>query len=107
MAAKKKLTKPKQKIGSDLSRLDALGDDDIDYSDAPVPDLADWVRHARDFSGPPAKASVTMRLDADVVDFFKQDGRGYQTRVNRVLRAYVDSQRRSQTVRRRKTASER
>ncbi len=43
---------------------------------------------------PSAKTSVHLRLDADVVDWFKAQGRGHLTRMNAVLRAYVDAQRR-------------
>jgi uncharacterized protein (DUF4415 family) len=39
------------------------------------------------------KRPVTIRLDADVVDWFKQYGSGYQTRINRVLRAYMEAKR--------------
>lgn len=42
---------------------------------------------------PGGKKQVTLRLDNDVLDFFKRGGRGYQTRINRVLRAFVQAQR--------------
>jgi uncharacterized protein (DUF4415 family) len=45
--------------------------------------LADW---------PPAKQTITIRLDADVVAWFRRRGRGYQTRINRVLRLFVEGQ---------------
>jgi len=41
---------------------------------------------------PLPKAVLHMRVDQDVLDFFKQDGRGYQTKINAVLRAYKDAQ---------------
>jgi len=40
---------------------------------------------------PPKKAAVNLRIDSDVLDWFKQTGKGYQTRINKVLRAYVTS----------------
>jgi uncharacterized protein (DUF4415 family) len=43
---------------------------------------------------PPPKQKVTLRLDRDVIAFFKQGGRGFQTRINQVLRDYVEAQRR-------------
>lgn len=43
-------------------------------------------------SRPAPKAVLHMRVDQDVLDFFKQDGRGYQTKINAVLRAYKDAQ---------------
>ena len=59
----------------------------------------DWFAHARFETGIPApppaanKRPVTMRLDPDVIDHFKAQGRGWQTRINAVLRAFVDGQR--------------
>jgi uncharacterized protein (DUF4415 family) len=38
----------------------------------------------------PPKAAISLRLDADVLDWFKAQGPGYQTRINAVLRAYKD-----------------
>jgi uncharacterized protein (DUF4415 family) len=40
----------------------------------------------------PTKVSVGMRLDADVLTWFKQHGAGYQTRINAVLRRYIEAQ---------------
>ena len=42
---------------------------------------------------PEPKATVNMRIDRDVLEFFRKGGRGYQTRINAVLRAYKDAQR--------------
>jgi uncharacterized protein (DUF4415 family) len=44
---------------------------------------------------PGGKRQVTLRLDAEVLDYFRRDGRGYQTRINRVLRAFVTAQTRA------------
>lgn len=57
----------------------------------------DWVSHTHLASGPPAprrenKRQVTMRFDADVLDYFKRQGRGWQSRMNAVLRGFVDRQ---------------
>lgn len=41
---------------------------------------------------PEPKATVNMRIDRDVLEFFKQGGKGYQTRINAVLRAYKEAQ---------------
>ncbi len=51
----------------------------------------DWA-HAQ-IALPEPKAVLNMRVDQDVLAFFKQGGRGYQTRINAVLRAYVEAQR--------------
>lgn len=42
---------------------------------------------------PPRKTSIHANFDSDVVEFFKSDGRGYQTRMNAVLRRYMEAQR--------------
>jgi uncharacterized protein (DUF4415 family) len=39
----------------------------------------------------PTKAQLTLRLDSDVLEWFKQQGRGYQTRINALLRAYMEA----------------
>ena len=74
------------------ARLDAMTDEDIDYSD--IPDHGDdpefWAKAVR---MPRNKQGVFIRLDADVLDWFKAQGPGYQTRINAVLRAYVEHQR--------------
>jgi uncharacterized protein (DUF4415 family) len=72
--------------------LASLGDEDIDYSDIPkVP--AEWFAKARIVYPHERKQQLTVRLDADVVDFFKAKGKGYQTRMNEVLRTYVEAMR--------------
>ena len=53
---------------------------------------AEWLRHAR-LLEPHAKEAVSIRLDEDVISWFKQRGKGYQTRINAVLRAYVEAHR--------------
>jgi len=74
--------------GSDLTRLDALRDEDIEYSD--IPDLGNdeefWVNAV--LEKPERKAQITLRLDSDILEWFKAQGKGYQTRINSVLRAY-------------------
>lgn len=75
-------------IKSDLARIDKLRDEDIDYSD--IPELDDEVFAQPLVEWPPRKAPITIRVDADVLEWFKQQGRGYQTRINQVLRRYMD-----------------
>ncbi|AUN33038.1 BrnA antitoxin family protein [Niveispirillum cyanobacteriorum] len=83
----------------DWSRVDALTDADIqagidaDPDAAPVMD-AKWLANAR-LVDPDTKVPVTIRLDRDIVSFFKDHGKGYQTRINQVLRAFVDHERAS------------
>lgn len=72
-----------------LRRLAELPDSEIDVSDIPEVDAA-WFEGAewRDYR---PKKQVTVRLDADILDFFKAGGRGYQTRMNAALRAFVEA----------------
>jgi len=81
---------------TDWARVDALTDEDIDRAIAEDPDAApvwteeDW-KNAR-VVWPEGKAPVTLRLDKDVIAWFRSRGRGYQTRINAVLRSYVEAQ---------------
>jgi len=68
----------------DIAALAAKGDEDIDFSDIPL--KLDWSRAEMGKFYRPPKKSVTMRLDADVLQWLKGFGRGYQTRVNLLLR---------------------
>ena len=78
-------------IGSDLKRVDALRDQDIDYSDIPELD-AGFFREARVVL-PPRKQQLTIRLDTDVLAWLRSQGKGYQSRINAVLRAYYEAHR--------------
>ena len=82
---------PRQR--AELKSLAALPDDAIDTSDAP--ELVDWSAAKRGLFYRPVKQQLTLRLDADVVAWFKghtTSGEGYQTRINRALREYVQEQ---------------
>jgi len=65
-----------------------IKDKDIDYSDIPELDDKFWENAVLVKPGE-LKESITIRLDADVVRFFKGGGRGYQTRINDVLKSYM------------------
>ena len=80
---------------SDWARVDAMTDEDILANMRDDPDWADFIDI--DWSKakivvPVPKTSISIRLDADIVDFFKATGKGYQTRINAVLRHYMDEQ---------------
>jgi uncharacterized protein (DUF4415 family) len=75
---------------SDLARIDRMRDADIDYSDIPPLDRTFLKKATTPW--PPAKRQLTIRLDADVLDWLKGQGRGYQTRINRILRIVMESQ---------------
>jgi uncharacterized protein (DUF4415 family) len=80
----------KKPIKSDLARIDRMSDADIDYSD--IPELGDEFFKKATVVWPPVKKQLTIRLDADVLDWLKLHGRGYQTRINRILRVVMESQ---------------
>jgi uncharacterized protein (DUF4415 family) len=80
----------KKSIKSDLPRIDRMRDADIDYSDIPPLDRTFLKKATTPW--PPAKRQLTIRLDADVLDWLKGQGRGYQTRINRILRVVMESQ---------------
>lgn len=76
-------------LQAELVALEAMPDDTIDTSDiAPV---SDWSGARRGMLYRPVKQQLSLRLDADVVAWFKDAGDGYQTRINRALREYVES----------------
>lgn len=85
-----------------VAELDALAkrsDADIDYSDIPPLDEKFWQNGVRNPFFRPVKKQLTLRLDADLVEWFKRHadengrkGRGYQTRINKALREYVTEQ---------------
>jgi uncharacterized protein (DUF4415 family) len=75
---------------TDWARVDALGDNDRDYHDIPAA-AEDFWRQAK-LVLPAKKKLISIRLDEDVVAWFKQQGRPYQTLINSVLKAYVEHQ---------------
>jgi len=77
---------------SDWAAAEAMTPVEIESNIASDPDEADMVM---DWAGasvelPQAKAILNMRVDRDVLDYFRKTGRGYQTRINAVLRSYID-----------------
>jgi uncharacterized protein (DUF4415 family) len=61
----------------------------IDYSE--IPELNDaWLQKAKRATQLPEKKQISLRIDVDILDFFKQQGSRYQTKMHAVLRAYVD-----------------
>ena len=85
----------KMKDLTDWARLDAMTEEEIERNAADDPDNPPWTdedwANAR-VVWPQGKAPVTVRLDKDIIAWFKLRGRGYQTRINAVLRAFVEAQ---------------
>ncbi|OJU06874.1 MAG: 3-oxoacyl-ACP synthase [Rhizobiales bacterium 65-79] len=75
-----------------LKELAARRDEDIDYSDIPELDKAFWDK-ARLVLPKPSKQQMTIRFDTDMVEWFKARGKGYQSHMNAVLRAYMEAHR--------------
>lgn len=78
----------KKTSASDWERLNAMSDEDIDTSD--IPELDDEFFQQAELHLP-MKKPVTIRLDADVLEWFKSQGQGYQTRINNLLRKYMET----------------
>ena len=74
---------------TDWQRMAEQGDEQIDTGDIPELDDAFFERAELRV---PAKQPVTLRIDEDVLAWFKAQGKGYQTRINKLLRQYMESQ---------------
>ena len=74
---------------TDWKRVDALSDADIDTSE--IPGLDKRFFEKATVRLPRRKSSITVRLDSDVLEWFRALGRGYQTHINAVLRMYMEA----------------
>jgi uncharacterized protein (DUF4415 family) len=82
----------RRKGKTDWARVDAITDDELEASIANDPDWAefkdiDWSDAVLVI--PAKKKAISIRVDEDVLDFFKREGDGYQRRINAVLRSYM------------------
>ncbi|WP_223861351.1 BrnA antitoxin family protein [Geminicoccus harenae] len=77
-------------LQAEIKALEKMSDDDIDTSD--IPEALDWSDAVRGKFVRPVKRQITLRLDADLIDYFEKEGKGYQTRINAALREWVTSQ---------------
>lgn len=83
------VTKPQQ---AELEALAKMPDDGIDTSDIQPLSEVQWANAVRGWSYKPIKTPTTVRLDAEVLAWLKSQGKGYQTRINVILRdAMLDS----------------
>ena len=84
----------RRKSQTDWARLDALTDEEIEASIANDPDWSDdWNWGEAVLVIPPKKKAISIRVDEDVLDYFKKEGAGYQRRINAVLRSYMQQKR--------------
>lgn len=86
----------KRRVGASRTnwqKVDAMSEADLEASIAADPDDVhepiDWMQAVKGI--PERKQAIKLRIDADILGWFKSKGKGYQTRMNNVLRAYVDS----------------
>jgi len=83
--------KPSKKLSrTNWNKVDAQKNSDIDVTDIPELD-AEFFKSA-ELRMPTKKDSITVRLDSDVLNWFRKQGKGYQTRINAVLRTYMEAQ---------------
>jgi len=73
---------------TNFKKLEAMKDSEINFDDIPELDEA-FFKNAQ--IKLPEKKSITIRMDSDVLDWFKQQGKGYQTKINKLLRSYMET----------------
>jgi uncharacterized protein (DUF4415 family) len=78
---------------TDWQRLDAMSDEDIDLSDCPeiTPEMFAKAVVRQGLPATKSKTQVTLRIDSDVLEWFKSHGQGYQTQINQLLRDYMEA----------------
>src|SRR5258707_12105146 len=104
MGTQRKTKHRKRQSRTDWKRIDAMRDEDIDYSDIPKQG-PEFFANAILWPGP--KKQITLRIDPDVLTFFRKHGRGYQSTMNAVLRRYMEaSQEQTSAVRPRTSANQ-
>jgi uncharacterized protein (DUF4415 family) len=79
----------KKRSRTNWARIDAIKDREIDLSD--IPELGKAFFKRATLRLPEPKTAVTIRLDRQVLNWFKAKGPGYQTRINALLRAYMEA----------------
>lgn len=85
------MSKADKKRTEELKRLAEQKDHEVDTSD--IPEIKDWSDATRGRFYRPVKRQVTLRLDADLLAWFRAQGSKYQTRMNAVLREYMERHR--------------
>ena len=82
------MSKVTKKQAEELKRLAEQTEETIDTSD--IPEVIDWSNSERGRFYRPIKKQVTLRIDADILAWFKSKGSKYQTRINAALREYIE-----------------
>ena len=81
------MNKVPESIRKELAALAAKPENEIDFSDLPPTTEQDWHGAVRGKFYRPIKQQLTVRIDADVLEWLKSQGKGYQGRLNEILRA--------------------
>ena len=94
---KKTTSKKSTTDETDWKRIDAMKDEDIDFSETPevTPEMFARGIVRRGFKPVGRKDQLTLRVDSEVLAWYKKQGSGYQTRINALLRAYMEAHQRS------------
>jgi uncharacterized protein (DUF4415 family) len=78
-------------LQAELDALESMRESEIDTTE--MPPVTDWSKAVRGGLFRPIKRPLSLRLDADIIDWFQRQGQGYQTRMNAALREYVERHR--------------
>lgn len=81
------MSKVPESIRKELAALASKQESEIDFSDLPATTEQDWRGAVRGKFYRPIKQQLTVRIDADVLEWLKSQGKGYQSRLNEILRA--------------------
>lgn len=84
-----KSTKKSSRSRTNIAKLRRKDDKSINYEDSPATTKEFW-KDARVFM-PQYKVHISLRLDEDIINYFKEEGDGYQSRINAVLKAYINT----------------
>ena len=87
---KQTTSRTRSKGATDFKRLRAMRDSEIDFTE--IPKLGKWFWATAKLTLPEPKDRLTIRVDHDVVQWLKKCGKGYQTRINAILRSYMEAQ---------------
>ena len=71
-----------------MKKLDAQRDEDIDYSE--IPEFSDEFLRKTPMEFSPGKTAISLRMDDDLLEWLRSQGKGYQTRINAIVRAYYE-----------------
>ena len=76
------------------ARIDAMTDEEIDFTDCPEITDEMWATGVlqKNFKPIPTKSQENLPVDRDIIEYFKAQGRDYQTKINELLRAYMEAQ---------------